>query len=330
MPLGLRGSNSRPIGLLGAPVEAGAGSRGMVMGPAALRTAGLLGALARLGHEVADLGDCVPAVINGESTSDGDGVGLAWDSHVRNPDEVAGWARALDARAHAIIDAGATPLFLGGDHSLSMGTVNGVARYCRDQGRPLFVLWLDAHADFNTPATSPTGNLHGMPAAHLCGEPGLGWVLGNRERLVIAPDCMLLFGIRSIDPDERRLLRQRGIGVADMRKIDEFGVSTLLRRFLDTVCARDGRVHVSLDVDFLDPSVAPGVATPVPGGASYREAHLIMELLAESGRVVSADVAELNPFLDDRGRTACILVELIASLFGQTVFDHPAEPRWTV
>ena len=212
---------------------------------------------------------------------------------------------------------------MGGDHSLSMGSVNGVARYWKQQGRPLFVLWLDAHADYNTPDTTETGNMHGMSAAFLCGEPGLDGLLGDQPRVSIRTDRLDLFGIRSIDPPEKQLVRDRRIAVADMRAIDEFGVGVLIRRVIERVKAQGGVLHVSFDVDFLDPAVAPGVGTTVPGGATYREAHLVMELLHDSGLVRSVDIVELNPFLDERGRTARVAVELIGSLFGLQITDRP-------
>jgi arginase len=212
---------------------------------------------------------------------------------------------------------------MGGDHSLSMGSVNGVARYWQQAGRPLFVLWLDAHADYNTPATTVTGNMHGMSAAFLCGEPGLDDLLGDQPRVSIGPDRLDLFGVRSIDPLERDLVRDRRVAIADMRAIDEFGVGVLIRRVIERVKARNGVLHVSFDVDFLDPAVAPGVGTTVPGGATYREAHLVMELLHDSGVVRSLDIVELNPFLDERGRTARVAVELIGSLFGLQITDRP-------
>ena len=220
-------------------------------------------------------------------------------------------------------DRGRSPIFLGGDHTLSMGSVNGMARHWREAGRELFVLWLDAHADYNTPATTQSGNMHGMSAAFLCGEPGLDGLLGEEPRASIKPDQLELFGIRSIDRLEKDLLRDRRISVADMRQIDEFGVGVLIRRVIEKVRARDGVLHVSFDVDFLDPGLAPGVGTTVPGGATYREAHLVMEMLHDCGLVQSVDIVELNPFLDERGRTARTAVELIGSLFGQQITDRP-------
>jgi len=203
-----------------------------------------------------------------------------------------------------------------------MGSANGVARYAQEVGRDLFVLWLDAHADFNTPATSPSGNMHGMSAALLAGEPGLNHVFGSEPRAALPARNLQLFGIRSIDFGEREVLKTRGVDVYDMRMIDEFGVGVLLRRVLEKVTGSNGMLHVSLDVDFLDPSIAPGVGTSVPGGATFREAHLIMEMLHDSGRVCSLDVVELNPFLDVRGRSALLLVDLIDSIFGRQIIER--------
>jgi arginase len=308
-------SRSQTIALLGVPVEIGASQAGTLMGPAALRTAGIARLLEQLGHAVEDHGDLSkPAVGATDVTA---------PANARYYDEIKAWVRMLSERAWQIARTGALPIFMGGDHSLSMGSVNGVARYWREQGRPLFVLWLDAHADYNTPETTITGNMHGMSAAFLCGEPGLDHLLGDRPRFPITPDQLDLFGIRSIDPLEKKLVQHRRVAIADMRAIDEFGVGVLIRRVIERVKARNGVLHVSFDVDFLDPAVAPGVGTTVPGGATYREAHLVMELLHDSGLVRSADLVELNPFLDERGRTARVAVELIGSLFGLQITDRP-------
>ncbi|CEJ12294.1 Arginase [bacterium YEK0313] len=306
----------RRLSLVGAPVEDGAGVLGAAMGPAALRTAGLAGVLTELGHEVEDRGDLrlgtdLPAL-------------APVAGNAKNVERIAGWSRLIARETEAVLAAGRLPVVLGGDHALSMGSVTGVARHCARTGQPLFVLWLDAHADFNTPETSPSGNMHGMPAAFLCGEPGLDDLFGGEARVLIDPKNLHLFGIRSVDRAERELLRARGIDVVDMRLLDEFGASVLIRRIIDRVRAAGGILHVSLDVDFLDPTLAPGVGTTVPGGATYREAHLVMELLSESGLVGSLDVVELNPFLDERGRSALLLVDLVASLFGRHVIDRRA------
>jgi arginase len=308
----------RPIALLGVPLEAGTGRRGAAMGPAALRVADLEGRLSALGWQVEDLGDLAPL----DKTTV---APLNLDGAAHLPETVAAWVRPLCDRAYEISAGGKLPIFLGGDHSLSMGSVSGVARHWQEEGRPLFVLWLDAHADFNTPETSPSGNMHGMSLALAAGEATLAPVMADTPRATVAPDRMCVFGARSIDPGERRLLRERGVTVCDMRQIDENGVSILMREFLNKVKAENGVLHVSLDVDFLDPEIAPGVGTTVPGGATYREAHLVMELLEDAGVTVSLDVVELNPFLDERGRSAIALAELVASLFGQDVMDRPTQ-----
>jgi arginase len=306
---------SRKIAILGAPIDIGASQRGTLMGPAALRTAGLLTLLETMGLDVEDRGDL--------SIRDVAVLADAPPANASHYREIQRWTRALSAHAYELARAGAIPIFLGGDHSLSMGSVNGMARHWHERGRELFVVWLDAHADYNTPATTLSGNMHGMSAAFLCGEPGLDGLLGEEPRAAIDPDRIELFGTRSIDKLERDLLRDRRVSVADMRQIDEFGVGVLIRRVIDKVKARGGVLHVSFDVDFLDPSLAPGVGTTVPGGATYREAHLVMEMLHDSGLVRSADIVELNPFLDERGRTARTAVELIGSLFGQQITDRP-------
>jgi arginase len=226
---------------------------------------------------------------------------------------------------------GGVPVFMGGDHSLSMGTVSAMARHCRDTDRELFVLWLDAHADFNTPATTPSGNMHGMSMAFACGEASLTPLLGDRPFVPVPPENVHIFGLRSIDKEERGAVRDKGIQVVDMRMIDQASVSILLQGLLQEIIEKiEGRrahLHVSLDVDFLDPSIAPAVGTTVPGGATYREAHLIMEMLHDSGLVGSLDIVELNPFLDERGRSARLLTELVTSLFGRTIIDCPAIDR---
>jgi len=302
------------IALLGVPIELGASQAGTLMGPAALRTAGIARVLEQLGHAIEDHGDMAKPAI---------AVAKSPPANAKYYDEVNAWVRVLSERAWTVARTGAIPIFMGGDHSLSMGSVNGVARYWQqEKNRPLFVLWLDAHADYNTPATTLTGNMHGMSAAFLCGEPGLDDLLGGEPRVSITPDQLDLFGIRSIDPLEKQLVRDRRVAIADMRAIDEFGVGVLIRRVIERVKAKNGVLHLSFDVDFLDPALAPGVGTTVPGGATYREAHLIMELLHDSGLVRSADIVELNPFLDERGRTARVAVELIGSLFGLQITDR--------
>jgi arginase len=305
--------NQPRIALIGVPIEIGASQAGTLMGPDALRTAGIARLLEQLEFSVEDFGNIArPAIIS-------DGPPPA---NARFYDEVKSWIRVLSEQAYTLARSGAVPIFMGGDHSLSMGSVNGVARHWQEMGRPLFVLWLDAHADYNTPDTTLTGNMHGMSAAFLCGEDGLDHLLGNQPRASITPDQLDLFGIRSIDPLEKKLVHERRVAIADMRAIDEFGVGVLIRRVIERVRAKNGVLHLSFDVDFLDPAVAPGVGTTVPGGATYREAHLIMELLHDSGLVRSLDIVELNPFLDERGRTARVAVELLGSLFGLQITDR--------
>ena len=301
------------IALLGIPIEIGASQAGTLMGPDALRTAGIARLLDQLGFSVEDHGDLAISTV----ASDG-----PQPANAKFYDEVKTWVRLLSERAYQLAHSGALPIFMGGDHSLSMGSVNGVARHWQQQGRPLFVLWLDAHADYNTPDTTITGNMHGMSSAFLCGEGGLDELLGDQPRASITPDRLDLFGIRSIDPLEKKLVHERRVAIADMRAIDEFGVAVLIRRVIERVKAKNGVLHLSFDVDFLDPAAAPGVGTTVPGGATYREAHLIMELLHDSGLVCSIDIVELNPFLDERGRTARVVVELIGSLFGLQITDR--------
>jgi arginase len=301
------------LSVIGAPIEDGAGVPGSVMGPAALRTAGLIRTLRDLGHEVDDRGDLrLQGIPQPVSLAGG----------LRNLASVAGWSRLLCRETYAAVKSARVPIVIGGDHSLSIGSVSGVARHCAETGRELFVLWLDAHADFNTPATSPSGNMHGMSAAALCGEPGLDGIFGDEPHGSVDPKNLCLFGVRAIDRGERELLHLRGVDVVDMRLLDEFGASALMRRFIERVQKRNGVLHVSLDVDFLDPLLAPGVGTTVPGGATFREAHLIMEMLHDSALVGSLDVVELNPFLDERGKSALLLVDLVASLFGRQIVDR--------
>jgi arginase len=307
-----QGARQPAVTIIGAPIEAGAGVAGAAMGPAMLRVAGLASTLAGLGYSVADAGDlhlaaAPPPLAQPEGAA-------------RNFADVASWARLVCRTTYAAMKAGRTPIVVGGDHSLTMGSAAAAARHAVEGGREFFVLWLDAHTDFNTPATSPSGNMHGMSAAMLCGEPGFEGLLGDEPHALLDPRRLHLFGIRSIDDGERRLLRARGVDVVDMRVLDEYGAAATIRRIIERVRALDGVLHVSFDLDFLDPSLAPGVGTPVLGGATYREAHLTMELLHESGLVGSVDLVELNPFLDERGKSATLLVDLAASLFGRKVF----------
>ncbi len=308
--------NRQDIRLLGIGLELGAASRGTLMGPDALRTAGLVRVLRDLGHRVSDGGTLH------EAPAADPGMAPALAARCRYPEEIAGWTRVLHDRAYEMAGAGGVPVFLGGDHSLSMGTISGVARHCAEAGRRLAVLWLDAHADYNTPESSPSGNLHGMALSMLVGEASLAPLLGDRPLRALAAEDVHVFGARSIDPGERARLRSDGVDVVDMRQIDERGVAALLAERIERWRTEGVQLHVSFDVDFLDPGVAPGTGTVVPGGMNYREGHLVMEMLCDSGLVGSLDVVELNPFLDERGKSAVVVTELVASLFGRTVLDR--------
>ncbi len=301
----------RHITLIGAPVQTGAWRRGCLMGPDALRTAGLRAALEELGHTVADAGNVAPLAVQ---------VTPAGNPAIRDLDLCAGWVAALQAAADVGPDT--TPIFLGGDHLMSAGTVPAMARRAKAAERPLFVLWLDAHSDIHDFDSTDSGNLHGTPVAYFTGLSDFSPQFPPLEARV-DPANICMIGLRSVDPYEKRVLAGTDIEVADMRAIDEHGIAAPLRAFLERVEAAGGDLHVSFDVDFLDPAIAPAVGTTVPGGATFREAHLVMEWLHDSGLVTSLDIAELNPFMDDRGRTAALMVDFAASLFGKAVLDRP-------
>jgi arginase len=281
------------------------------MGPDALRTAGLAKVLAELGWAVEDMGDVAierqtPRAHANPSLHD-----LA---------ETCAWIEALETAAFEAAQACDLPIFMGGDHSLSAGTVAGIARHAQTQGRPLFVIWLDAHPDLHTLDSTTSGNLHGTPMAYVTGQNGFDAYPPLKAS--VAPENVCFMGIRSVDPAERALISAQSFEVYDMRAIDETGILAPLMTFLDRVRAANGLLHVSFDVDFLDPAIAPAVGTTVPGGATFREAHLVMEALGDSGLVCSLDLVELNPFLDERGRTATLLTDLTASLFGRRVLGR--------
>jgi arginase len=303
---------SREITLIGVPLEEGSGRGGCAMGPSAFRLAGIASTLAGLGYTIVDNGDLRPSPA----------ADLDDRPSAKNLPIVGAFTRQLAEQTYESAAAGAIPVILGGDHSLSMGSVSGMARSAEEAGRPLFVLWLDAHADFNTPQTSPSGNIHGMPVAFFTGQAEFAPIL-DPKRPFVDPKNVFQVGIRSVDEEERALIARHGVNVFDMRAIDEHGMAAIMRQVIAAVEKVDGLLHVSLDVDFLDPDIAPGVGTTVPGGATFREAHLIMEMLHDSGLVRSLDLVELNPFLDDRGKSARIMVELTASLFGKRVLDRP-------
>lgn len=279
------------------------------MGPDALRVAGLPDALVALGHTVRDLGDTAP-----------DNVDTADDPHLFALPDCVGWTQSLFRAATEAAKDG-VPIFMGGDHALSMGTVTGMAAHAKAHDRPLFVLWLDAHSDFHTPQSTDSGNLHGTPVAYFTGRAGFDAF--PVVPTVVPTERVCMIGLRSVDRPEREALEQDNARLVDMRTIDEHGIKTPLTAFLDEVRAANGMLHVSLDVDFLEPAIAPAVGTTVPGGATEREAHLVMELLHDSGLVTSLDLVELNPFLDERGRTAKLIVDMVASLMGRRIFDRP-------
>lgn len=297
--------------LIGAPIDTGQKREGCLMGPAAYRVAGLAQSLETLGQTVIDHGDVSPAPLRETDCA---------NPAVHHLAETVAWTEALAAAGEKAMAAG-LPIFMGGDHSLSLGSVAGVAAHAAKAGRPLFVLWLDAHSDYHTPLTTQSGNLHGTPVAYIAGRSGFDAFPPFPAPVPAERIC--LYGIRSVDQAEHSGLLETDMTVCDMRVLDERGIVAPLREFLDIVRAENGLLHVSLDVDFLDPGIAPAVGTTVPGGTTFREAHLVMEHLHESGLVSSLDLVELNPFLDERGKTARLMVELVGSLMGRKVFDRP-------
>ena len=301
----------RTVALIGAPTDIGAGHRGASMGPEALRVAGLAEALRERGLNVLDKGNLSGPVNPWLPPVDG----------YRHLDEVVHWNRQVMSAVYDSLQAGELPILLGGDHCLGVGSITAVARWCNERGKKLRLLWLDAHADFNTHEVTPSGNVHGMPVACLCGvgPEALTGIGGSVP--AIRPDQIRQIGIRSVDAGEKKLVHEHGLDIYDMRYIDEIGIKRAMEEALEGIDANT-HVHVSFDVDFLDPSIAPGVGTTVPGGATYREAHLIMEMLYDSGLVGSLDVVELNPFLDDRGKSALLLVDLVSSLFGRQIIER--------
>ncbi|WP_374520916.1 arginase [Hydrogenophaga sp.] len=295
------------VSLIGAPTDVGAGVRGASMGPEALRVADLAQVLQSHGLDVVDRGNL-------------SGPPNPWQLPVggyRHLPEVLAWNLAVHEAVHAELGQNRLPILLGGDHCLGLGSISAVARHCRERGKRLRVLWLDAHADFNTAALTPSGNLHGMPVALLCGlGPAELTAIGGHTP-AIEPGVVRQIGIRSVDPGEKRLVHEVGLEVFDMRYIDEMGMRQTMEQALMGLDEHT-HLHVSFDVDFLDPEIAPGVGTTVPGGPTYREAQLCMEMIADTGRLASLDVMELNPALDVRNKTAELAVDLIESLFGKS------------
>jgi arginase len=295
------------VSLIGVPTDIGAGSLGARMGPEALRVAGIAQAIAQFGLNVKDCGNLV-------------GPANPWQEAVagyRHLPEVVQWNQLVHEATYAELKDERLPIMLGGDHCLSIGSISAVARHCRDLGKKLRVLWFDAHADFNTATLTPSGNIHGMPVACLCGHGPQALIEIGGHVPALKPKEIRQIGIRSVDAGEKRLVHDIGIEVFDMRYIDEMGMRHGMELALALVDANT-HLHVSLDVDFLDPSIAPGVGTTVRGGPTYREAQLCMEMIADTGRLASLDLVELNPALDLRNQTAELAVDLVESLFGKS------------
>ncbi len=300
----------RPIKIIGVPMDLGANRRGVDMGPSALRIAGLQTRLTQLGYTVEDLGNIpvnIPETLR------------IIDPRAKYLAEVAEVNRILADRVEQVVAEGAIPLVLGGDQSISIGTIAGVASYYRQRGEKIGVLWFDAHADMNTPETTPSGNIHGMPYAVSLGlgVPELMDLKGFRPKL--DPRHCVLIGVRDVDPLERENVRRSGLTVFTMRELDELGMRVVMERALEIASRGTAGFHVSLDMDVFDPFYAPGVGTPVPGGATYREGHLAMELIADSHKLLSMEIVEVNPVLDVRNHTAEFAVELILSAFGKRI-----------
>lgn len=301
-------SPSRTIRIIGVPMDLGQQRRGVDMGPSALRYAGLGDRLRALGHTVIDGGNLAVPVPESEP------LGAGASANARHLESVAGVCREVYIHTLQCLDEDETPIFLGGDHSISIGTVSAVVEH----GDSVGVLWVDAHGDFNTPETTPSGNVHGMALAALLGRgPAELTDIGHAGPKLRASDVVVI-GVRDLDSEERIALRESSIHVVTMHELDEMGMGAAIRLALDRL-SHLAKLHVSLDMDALDPEEAAGVGTPVPGGLTYREAHLLMEILADSGKVGSLDIVEINPILDDRNRTAELGVELAASLFGQRI-----------
>ena len=296
------------VRLIGAPTDIGASMRGASLGPEALRVAGLPDALTRQGLQVQDAGNLT-------------GPGNPWHPPVdgyRHLQECVAWNAAVYQAVRSSLTQGCLPIMLGGDHCLAIGSISAVARHCASQGQRLRVLWLDAHADFNTKDITPSGNIHGMPVAVLCGhgpQPLLQMVQAAGGGM--SPADFRLVGVRSVDPQERAFVHAQGLEVFDMRHLDEYGMRAAMQQALLGVDEHT-HLHVSFDVDFLDPAIAPGVGTPVRGGPTYREAQLCMEMVADTGCLGSLDVVELNPARDLQNQTAELVVDLVESLFGKS------------
>lgn len=303
-----RAETSRSVRIIGVPLDLGASRRGVDMGPSALRIAHLVERLRGLGHTVSDVGNLIVSQREQLATCGPESIGA-----------IASVCRELAGVTADAVRAGLTPLVLGGDHSLAMGSVAGVATALAERGERVGVIWLDAHGDINTPESSTSGNVHGMPVAHLIGwgDPRLSAIAVPPP--AVRPEQLVMVGLRDLDPPERRHIRQAGIAAYTMREIDERGLKSVMADAIAIASRGTGGIHLSCDPDWIDPVDAPGVGTPVRGGATFREAHLALEMIADSGRLVSMDMVEINPVLDDRNRTATLAVDLVVSAFGARI-----------
>jgi len=310
-PRSLQSQPTRRIRIIGVPLDLGASRRGVDMGPSAVRVAGLEARLEALGHQVTDGGNIRVEIAETQP---------AGNENARFLKQIAETCTRTAEAVVKTLEEGMTPLLLGGDHSLAAGSISGVAHFCRRQNQQIGVLWLDAHSDINTPESSPSGNVHGMPLAALLGlgpEP-LANIFGYAPK--IAPENTVLIGLRDIDAGERDNLRRAGVTeVYTMRDIDERGMRAVMEEALRAAGRGTAGYHVSLDMDWIDPEDAPGVGTPVRGGATYREAHLAMEIIADHGRLLSFEIVEVNPVIDEHNRTADLAVELACSAFGKKI-----------
>ncbi len=296
---------TKRIRIIGVPMDLGQSRRGVDMGPSAVRYAGLTHRLEKLGHKVEDAGNI--------EVPDRENLPVSRKPGANYLDDIADTCKRIYRVGRQAVEDGRFPIFLGGDHSISIGTVGGITH-----SKPAGLIWIDAHGDFNIPATSPNGNIHGMPVAVLLGYGAPELVNLGRRGPKVKPANVALIGSRDLDYDEKTMLKNSGITIYTMREVDELGMATVARKALEKMDGLD-RIHVSLDLDALDPMEATGVGTPASGGLTYREAHLLMELLADSARVSSMDIVEINPVLDNHNRTAETAVELTASLLGETI-----------
>jgi arginase len=298
------------VAIVGAPLDLGAGRRGVDMGPSAMRTAGLNARLSALGYRVEDLGNV--GVEQQESSTPG-------PKNARYLPAIAATCQELADRVERAADEGKIPLVLGGDHSIAVGTVSGMAESMKKRGQKLGIIWMDAHTDMNTPGTSPSGNVHGMPLACIIGTGPKALTHLNGWSPKVDAKNVVLIGIRDVDLDERPMVRRSGVRVFTMRDIDERGMTAVMHEALAVAGEGTGGIHLSLDMDGVDPREAPGVGTPVRGGFSYREAHLAMEIICDSRRMRSMEVVEVNPILDEANRTALLGVELVLSAMGKRI-----------